>query len=82
VQACTAGHERDLRLVPHVATGLGTQFTIYSTPASLQAAYGNYPVGNLIFVRFRPFGNRKSLIDDTPDFGRIGRTPAHDDDLW
>ena len=57
VQAYTAGYERDLRLVPHLATGIGTEFTLYSTPASLQAAYGNHPVGGLIFVRLRPFGN-------------------------
>ena len=25
---------------------------------------------------------RSETFDDTPDFGRIGRTPAHDDDLW
>jgi hypothetical protein len=56
VQACTAGYERDLRLVPHVASGLGTQFTIYSTLHHSKLLYGNYPVGNLIFVRFRPFG--------------------------
>lgn len=57
VQAYTAGYERDLTLVPHLATGLGTQFTLYSTPASLQSAYGSHPVGGLIFVRLRPVGN-------------------------
>ena len=57
VQAYTAGYERDLTLVPHLATGLGTQFTLYSTPASLQSAYGSHPVGGLIFVRLRPFGH-------------------------
>ena len=25
---------------------------------------------------------RSETFDDTRDFGRIGRTPAHDDDLW
>jgi hypothetical protein len=57
VQAYTAGYERELTLLPHLATGLGTQFTLYSTPASLQAAYGSHPVGGLIFVRLRPFGS-------------------------
>jgi len=59
VQAYTAGYERDLKLLPHLATGMGTQFTLYSTPASLQAAYGSHPVGGLIFVRFRPFGKER-----------------------
>ena len=59
VQAYTAGYERDLKLVPHLATGIGTQFTLYSTPASLQAAYGSHPVGGLIFVRLRPFGKER-----------------------
>lgn len=57
VQAYTAGYERDLRLIPHLASGIGTEFTLYSAPASLQGAYGSHPVGGLIFVRLRPFGN-------------------------
>ena len=59
VQAYTAGYERDLRLVRHLATGIGTQFTLYSTPASLQGTYGTHPVGGLIFLRLRPFGNER-----------------------
>jgi len=53
VQAYTAGYERDIRLVPHLATGVGTQLTLYSTPGSLKALYGNHPVGGLVFLRVR-----------------------------
>ena len=59
VQANTAGYEHDLTLVPHLALGLGTQLTLYSTPASLQVTYGSHPVGGVVFMRLRPFGNEK-----------------------
>ena len=55
VQAYTAGYEREMRLLSHVAAGIGTQFTLYSTPATLQSAYGSHPIGGLIFLRLRPF---------------------------
>lgn len=55
VQAYTAGYERDVKLLPHLATGLGAQFTLYSAPATLKSEYGSHPVGGLIFLRLRPF---------------------------
>lgn len=55
VQAYTAGYEREMRLLSHVAAGIGTQFTLCSTPATLQSAYGSHPIGGLIFLRLRPF---------------------------
>lgn len=59
VQAYSAGYERDLDLLPHLATGVGAQLTLYSTPASLQAEYGSHPVGGVIFLRLRPFGKER-----------------------
>jgi len=56
VQAYTAGYERDLNLVRHLATGIGAQLTLYSTPESLKPEYGSHPVGGVIFLRLRAFG--------------------------
>ncbi|HEX6821945.1 MAG TPA: hypothetical protein VF123_07810 [Candidatus Sulfotelmatobacter sp.] len=58
-QAYTAGYEHDLDLIPHLATGIGAQFTVYSTPASLQREYGSHPVGGVVFLRIRPFGKER-----------------------
>jgi hypothetical protein len=58
VQAYTAGYAHDVDLIPHLATGIGAQFTIYSTPGSLKPQYGNHPVGAVLFLRIRPFGKR------------------------
>ena len=59
VQAYTAGYEHDLDLIPHLATGIGAQFTVYSTPVSLQHEYGSHPVGGVMFLRIRPFGKER-----------------------
>ena len=59
VQAYTAGYERDLDLIPHLATGIGAQFTVYSTPASLHPEYGSHPVGGVMFLRIRPYGKQR-----------------------
>jgi hypothetical protein len=59
VQAYTGGYERDVDLVPHLATGLGAQLTVYSTPPTLVGAYGNHPVGAVLFLRIRPFGKER-----------------------
>jgi hypothetical protein len=56
VQAYTAGYAHDVDLIPHLATGIGAQLTVYSTPEPLKAQYGNHPVGGAIFLRLRPFG--------------------------
>lgn len=54
VQAFTAGYDRDLDLVPHVATAVGAQVTWYNTPSALLATYGNHPAGVIVFLRVRP----------------------------
>jgi hypothetical protein len=59
VQAYTAGYDHDFALVPHLATALGAQVTLYSTPATLTALYGSHPVGVVAFVRVRPFGKQR-----------------------
>jgi hypothetical protein len=59
VQAYTAGYERDLDLLPHLATGIGAQLTVYSTPDALKAQYGDHPVGAVVFLRVRPFGTER-----------------------
>jgi hypothetical protein len=59
VQAYTAGYAHDVDLIPHVATGIGAQITVYNSPEPLKAAYGNHPVGAVIFLRFRPFGKER-----------------------
>ncbi len=59
VQAYTAGYERDVDLIPHLATGIGAQLTIYSTPDPLKAQYGSHPAGVVVFLRVRPFGKKR-----------------------
>ena len=59
VQAYTGGYAHDLDLIPHLATGIGVQFTVYSTPEPLKAQYGDHPVGGVIFLRIRPFGKER-----------------------
>ncbi|HEV2178631.1 MAG TPA: hypothetical protein VGW33_15700 [Terriglobia bacterium] len=54
VQAYTAGYDRDFWVVPHVATALGAQVTLYSTPASLVSLYGSHPRGIVFFLRLKP----------------------------
>ena len=58
VQAYTAGYDHDFKLIPHLATALGAQVTLYSTPGTLTASYGSHPVGVVAFVRVRPFGKQ------------------------
>lgn len=59
VQAYTAGYAHDVELIPHLATGLGAQLTIYSTPDALISQYGSHPVGAVVFLRVRPFGRER-----------------------
>jgi hypothetical protein len=54
VQAYTVGYDRDLNLVPHLATAIGGQLTWYGTPAVLKPLYGQHPMAGMIFLRFRP----------------------------
>jgi len=59
VQAYTVGYERDLDLIPHLATGIGAQLTTYSSPDTLKMQYGSHPVGAVVFLRVRPFGKER-----------------------
>ena len=59
VQATTLGYDRDIKIVPHLATAFGSQFTLYAVPPSLKSVYGSHPVGVLLFMRIRLFGKER-----------------------
>jgi hypothetical protein len=54
IGAYTFGGVRDLVQNRAWQLGLGADVTLYSKPAALDAAYGNYPVSFQIFLRMRP----------------------------
>jgi hypothetical protein len=54
IGAYTFGGTRDLVENRAWQLGLGADVTVYSKPAVLDAAYGNYPVSFQIFLRVRP----------------------------
>jgi hypothetical protein len=53
VSAYTAGYTRDFYLLPHIATGVGANFTTYAMPEALNAYYGEHPLSVLFFIRFK-----------------------------
>jgi hypothetical protein len=55
VQAYTFGYDRDVDLVPHLASAIGIQATDYGVPNILQPIYGAHSAGFAVFVRLRPF---------------------------
>ena len=55
VQAYTFGYGREFNFVPHLASAVGSQFTVYGVGAPLQPTYGTDPIGVNVFVRLRPF---------------------------
>ena len=55
VQAYTVGYDRDIDLIPQLASAVGAQFTTYGVPESLKPIYGGHPVGVTVFLRLRPF---------------------------
>jgi len=55
VQAYTFGYDRDVDLIPHLASAIGAQVTAYRVGAPLQPVYGTAPAGLNVFVRLRPF---------------------------
>jgi hypothetical protein len=57
VQAYTFGYDRDFRLVPHVATAVGAQVSVYGVPDALRPLYGARPAGVAAFLRLRPGSN-------------------------
>lgn len=58
VQAYTLGYDRDIDLVPHLASAIGAQFTTYGVAERLKLIYGAHPVGVAVFVRLRPFSGK------------------------
>ena len=55
VQAYTFGYDRDVDLIPHVASAIGVQVTAYGVGNRLRPVYGSRPAGVAMFVRIRPF---------------------------
>jgi len=53
VAAYTFGYDRDYRILPHILTAPGAQFTTYTTPTALIPTYSRHPFGVALFVRFR-----------------------------
>jgi hypothetical protein len=53
VAAYSFGYDRDYRILPHLLTAPGVQFTTYTTPKALIPTYGSHPYGVAFFVRFR-----------------------------
>jgi hypothetical protein len=57
VQAYTLGYDRDVNLVPHLASALGIQATTYGVPDILRPIYGAHPAGIAVFLRLRPYSS-------------------------
>jgi hypothetical protein len=55
VQAYTFGYDRDIDLIPRLATAFGAQVTVYGVGNNLKPVYGSRPVGVAVFLRIRPF---------------------------
>ena len=53
VAAYSFGYDRDYRIIPHILTAPGAQFTTYTTPDILAPTYGHHPWGVVAFIRFR-----------------------------
>jgi hypothetical protein len=64
VQAYTLGYDRDFDVIPHLATALGAQLTVYGVGENLRPVYGSRPAGVAIFIRVRPFsGDEGDALD-------------------
>lgn len=59
VQAYSFGYDREFNFIPHVASALGGQYTVYAKPSSLDAIYGSQPMGVLLFLRLRAIPSQK-----------------------
>jgi len=53
IGAYTAGYTRDIGVFHHAETGLGFNFTAYTTPPAIKPYYGQHPTGWNIFARVR-----------------------------
>ena len=49
-----SGYDRDVDLIPHLASAIGVQATSYGVPDLLQPIYGMRPAGVAVFLRLRP----------------------------
>jgi hypothetical protein len=54
VQAYTAGYDREIGHIPHLATAVGAQVTWYGVPDSLKSIYNSHPLGVVMFLRLQP----------------------------
>jgi len=57
-QAYTFGYDHDFDAVPHMASAIGAQFSVYGLASVLQPIYGAHPGGFVVFVRLRPFSGK------------------------
>jgi hypothetical protein len=53
VQAYTAGYDREIGSLSHLATAIGGQLSWYGVPDVLRTDYGTHPVGAALFLRLR-----------------------------
>lgn len=53
IQASSFGYDRDLPSPGWLSTALGAQWTLYHTPMTLRATYGDHPQGVAVFLRVR-----------------------------
>jgi hypothetical protein len=59
VQAYTAGYAHDVEVIPHLASAIGAQIWVDSSPVSVRPVYGSHQVVGLIFLRLRVFGKQQ-----------------------
>jgi len=59
VPAFTAGYDRNMHFIPHLATAIGAQFTAYGVADLFKPVYGSHPIGVILFVRLRPFSGEQ-----------------------
>jgi hypothetical protein len=59
VQAYTFGYDHDIDVLPHVATAIGAQVTVYGVGQPLVPIYGSDPMGVDVFLRLRPFSRKE-----------------------
>ena len=59
VQAYTFGYDRDIDLIPNLASAIGAQVTTHGVAEVLKPIYGSHPVGVILFVRFRPYSGKE-----------------------
>jgi hypothetical protein len=60
VQAYTFGYDRDIDVLPYLASAIGAQVTTYGVADSLKPVYGAHPVGVTVFLRLRPVSKQRS----------------------